>query len=161
MTYGLEVIPIKKKEMDQMETMQRKILKQLQGLSNQVANTAVYTLIGAVPIRMVIDRNMLSLLMNIIKNNNSLEFQIPERQVVMKSEKSNIFINRVEEALTKYGMEPVENLMKHPKSKEKWKRIVRYHQNKYWHEICLEDQSNKKKLSYLQIQENPSFINAA
>lgn len=53
--------------MNQIETMQRKTLKQLQGLPNQVANTAVYTLIGAVQIRMVIDRNMLSLLMNIIR----------------------------------------------------------------------------------------------
>jgi hypothetical protein len=39
--YGLEVMPIKKKEMEQMEIMQRKLLRQLQGLSNQVANTAV------------------------------------------------------------------------------------------------------------------------
>lgn len=84
--------------------------------------------------------------MNIIRNNNLLEYQIPERQVAMKNEKSNIFINRVDEALTKYGMEPVENLMKHPKSKGKKKRIVRYHQNKHWHEICLEDQSNKKNI---------------
>ena len=45
--YGLEVMPIKKKEMGQMEVMQRKLLRQLQGLSNQVANTAVYVLIGA------------------------------------------------------------------------------------------------------------------
>jgi hypothetical protein len=59
-------MPIKKKEMEQMEIMQRKLLRQLQCLSNQVANTAVYVLIGAVPIYMMIERNMLSLLMNII-----------------------------------------------------------------------------------------------
>lgn len=44
-------MPIKKKEMDQMERMQQKILKQLQCLPNQAANTAVYTLIGVVLIR--------------------------------------------------------------------------------------------------------------
>jgi hypothetical protein len=38
--YGLEVLPLKKKEMEQMEIMQRKLLRQLQCLSNQVANTA-------------------------------------------------------------------------------------------------------------------------
>jgi hypothetical protein len=50
----------KKKEMEQMEIMQRKLLRKLQCLSNQVANTAVYVLIGAVPIYMMIERNMLS-----------------------------------------------------------------------------------------------------
>jgi hypothetical protein len=60
-------MPIKKKEMEQMEIMQRKLLRQLQCLSNQVANTAVYVLIGTVPIYMMIERNMLSLLMNIIR----------------------------------------------------------------------------------------------
>jgi sterol desaturase/sphingolipid hydroxylase (fatty acid hydroxylase superfamily) len=60
--------PFTKKEMEQMEIMQRKLLRQLQGLSNQVANTAVYVLSGAVPIYMMIERNMLSLLMNIIRN---------------------------------------------------------------------------------------------
>jgi hypothetical protein len=60
-------MPIKKKEMEQMEIMQRKLLRQLQCLSNQVGNTAVYVLIGTVPIYMMIERNMLSLLMNIIR----------------------------------------------------------------------------------------------
>lgn len=45
-------------------------------------------------------------------------------------------------------------LTEHPKSKEKWKMIVRYHENKYWHEICIEDQSNQKTMVYFQIQEN-------
>jgi hypothetical protein len=48
----------------------------VQCLSNQVANTAVYVLIGAVPIYMMIERNMLSLLMNIIRNNTTVEYQI-------------------------------------------------------------------------------------
>ena len=47
--------------------------------------------------------------------------------------------------------------MQNPSSKEKWKTIVKYHQDKYWHRICSEDQSSKKSLDYLQIQEKPSF----
>jgi hypothetical protein len=46
-----------RKEMEQMEIMQRKLLRQLQCLSNQVANTAVYVLIGEVPIYMMIEPN--------------------------------------------------------------------------------------------------------
>ena len=68
-----------------MEIMQRKLLRQLQGLSNQVANTAVYVLIGAVPIYMMIERNML--LMNIIRNNTTVEYKILMRQLAMRNEK--------------------------------------------------------------------------
>jgi hypothetical protein len=82
--YGLEVMPIKKKEMEQMEIMQSKLLRQLQCLSNQVANTAVYVLIGPVPIYMMIERNMLSLLMKIIRNNTAVEYKILMEQTNKK-----------------------------------------------------------------------------
>ena len=153
--YGLEVMPIKKKEMEQMEIMQRKLLRQLQCLSNQVANTAVYVLIGAVPIYMMIERNMLSLLMNIIRNNTTVEYQILMRQLAMRNEKDHTFINRIQEVIQKYKLEPVEKLMEQPKSKEEWKRIVKSHQNIYWHERCKADQLEKKSLKYLQIQDRP------
>ena len=122
MTYGLEVMPIRKKDMEQLESMQKKILRQLQGLPNQTANTAVYSLIGAVPIQMIVDRNMLSMLMNIIRNKNSVECQILLRQLAMKNEKSNLFVNRVQSALSRYEMESMEQLMQNPSSKEKWKK---------------------------------------
>ena len=100
-TEPLEVMPIKKKEMGQMKIMQRKLLRQLQGLSNQVAHTAVYVLIGAVTIYMIIERNMLSLLMNIIRNNTTVEYKILMRQLAMRNEKDHTFINRIQEVITK------------------------------------------------------------
>jgi hypothetical protein len=45
--------------------------------------------------------------------------------------------------------------MEQPKSKEEWKRIVKLHQNNYWHERCKADQLEKKSLQYLQIQDRP------
>ena len=117
-TEPLEVMPIKKKEMEQMKIMQRKLLGQLQGLSNQVAHTAVYVLIGAVTIYMIIERNMLSLLMNIIRNNTTVEYKIIMRQLAMRNEKDHAFINRIPEVIQKYNLEPVEKLMEQPKSKE-------------------------------------------
>ena len=47
------------------------------------------------------------------------EFQILEHQVAMENGKSNIFINIAHEALAKNKMEPVDSLMKHPKTKGK------------------------------------------
>jgi hypothetical protein len=45
--------------------------------------------------------------------------------------------------------------MEQPKSKEEWKRIVKLHQNNYWHERCKADQLEKKSLQYLQIHDRP------
>jgi hypothetical protein len=43
--------------------------------------------------------------------------------------------------------------MEQPMSKEEWERIVKFHQNMYWHERCKADQLEKKSLQYLQIQD--------
>ena len=48
------------KDKEQLEILQKKILKQIQGLPCRAANTGVYVLLGAVPVEMVIERNMLS-----------------------------------------------------------------------------------------------------
>jgi hypothetical protein len=91
--------------LEQMKIMQRKLLRQLQGLSNQVAHTAVYVLIGAVTIYMIIERNMLSLLMNIIRNNTTVEYKIIMRQLAMRNEKDHAFINRIPEVIQKYNLD--------------------------------------------------------
>jgi hypothetical protein len=104
---------------------------------------------------MMIERNMLSLLMNIIRNNTTVEYKIRMRQLAMRNEKDHTFINRIQEVIQKYKLEPVEKLMEQPKSKEEWKRIVKLHQNIYWHERCKADQLEKKSLQYLQIQDRP------
>ena len=66
------------------------------------------------------------------------------RQLAMRSEKDHAFINRIQEVIQKYIFEPVEKLMEQPKSKDEWKRIVKPHQNNYWHERCKADQLEKK-----------------
>jgi hypothetical protein len=53
----------------------------------------------------------------------------------MRNEKDHTFINRIQEVIQKYKLEPVEKLMEQPKSKEEWKRIVKFHQNIYWQTI--------------------------
>ena len=155
MTYGLEVMVIRKKDMDQMENMQRKIIKQIQGLPTQAANTAAYVLIGAIPVQLVIERNMLSLLMNILRCNTSVEYQIIKRQLAMREMNGNTFINRIHDILARYDMENVDKLILHPKSKYEWKALIKKHQNIYWHKLCTEDQATKSSLQYLQIQEKP------
>jgi hypothetical protein len=82
--------------------------------------------------------------MNITRNNTTVEYKILMRQLAMRNEKDHTFINRIQEVIQKYKLEPVEKLMEQPKSKEEWKRIVKSYQNIYWHERCKADQLEKK-----------------
>ena len=52
---------------------------------------------------------------------------------MLNSGKQNSCFER-QKKYAKYKLEPVEKLMEQPKSKEEWKRIVKFHQNIYWHE---------------------------
>ncbi|CAG2257957.1 unnamed protein product [Mytilus edulis] len=58
--YGLEVMNLLAKEKDMLELAERKILRQIQGLPNNTANMAVYTLVGAEPIAITLDKNVLT-----------------------------------------------------------------------------------------------------
>jgi hypothetical protein len=75
----------------------------------QLAHILLYLLLGligigvAVPIYMMIERNMLSLLMNIIRNNTTVEYKILMRQFAMRYEKDHTFINRIQEVIQKYN----------------------------------------------------------
>jgi hypothetical protein len=117
MTYGLEIMPMTNKDKEQLEILQKKILKQNQGLPCRAANTGVYVLLGAVPVEMVIERNMLSTFMNIARNTLSVEYYILSRELAMKNENGKIFINRIQEILGKYGLGKVEEYLHSPKAK--------------------------------------------
>ena len=82
-------------------------------------------LLGAVPVEMVIERNMLSTFMNIARNKLSVEYHILSRELAMKNENRKIFINRIQEILEKYGLGKVEEYLHSPKAKEVWKIIVK------------------------------------
>jgi len=68
-----------KTDLQKLERLQLKILKQFQGLSERTTNVGVYSLLGIELIAAVIDRNTLSLLGGIIRNKSTIEFAILER----------------------------------------------------------------------------------
>jgi hypothetical protein len=53
---------------------------------------------------MMIERNMLSLLMNIIRNNTTVEYQIIMRHLAMRNEKDHAFIIRIQQVIQKYNV---------------------------------------------------------
>lgn len=155
--YGLEVMAITNKDYDQLEVMQRKLLRQLQGLPNSTSNTAVYVLIGAIPIRMIVERNLLALFMSIVRNPQSIEHVILTRQMYMDNPDGAAFLCKVQQTLEKYTLKSVGEYFDKPLGKNEWKTEIRKAQGNFWYEKCKEDQSTKKSTTYLQIQRNASF----
>ncbi|VDI56365.1 Hypothetical predicted protein [Mytilus galloprovincialis] len=103
--YGLEVMNLLAKEKDMLELAERKILRQIQGLPNNTANMAVYTLVGAEPIAITLDKNVLTFFMNIVRNSGAIECEILRRQIVFSDQRGKDFINRVEKNSIKIQFE--------------------------------------------------------
>jgi hypothetical protein len=64
--------------------------------------------------------------MNIIRNNTTVEYQILMRQLAMRNEKDHTSINRIQEIIQKYKLEPV-GARPPAKNMIFWRKIVIFH----------------------------------
>ena len=155
MLYGLEIMNLTKTDINTIELAQRKILKQIQGLPKNTANTAIYILLGAETAEIKLDKNILTFFMNAIRNHDSIEYHIIDRQLAMSNQDDQTFVRKVEKILAKYELENIQEYMKEPIEKIRWKGIIRTKANNYWKSICEADKEEKRSLEYIQIQKRP------
>ena len=76
-----------------MERFQRKCLHQIQGLPDKTSNCVTLSLMGVPPVETIIHKNILNLFVNSARSQNSVEYDIIERQLVMKSSVESSFCN--------------------------------------------------------------------
>ncbi|CAG2235429.1 unnamed protein product [Mytilus edulis] len=143
------------KEKDMLELAERKILRQIQGLPNNTANMAVYTLVGAEPIAITLDKNVLTFFMNIVRNSGTIECEILRRQIAFSDLRGKDFINRVEKTLSKYNLKSSSYYIENPLNKIEWKRLVGIKIKEYWKNECHNEKMEKTSLKYIEIQNNP------
>ena len=106
--HGIELLDVRKKDLEDLEVYQRKILKQLQSLPERTASVAVLGLVGVKTIEAQIDIKILTTFLNIAKDPSSLEHQLAHRQLLIKSENSCSWFIKVKQILHKYDLpEPV------------------------------------------------------
>ena len=77
--YCLDVQLLKKKDIENLEKFQRQCLKQF-----DTSNSACLALLGILPIEVILHKNLLSMYVNMIRNGDSIEYEIAQRQLVMK-----------------------------------------------------------------------------
>ena len=80
--YGLEIIPLNKTaQLDKINRYHIKTLSNIQSLPQRTATSAVYQLLGALPIEAELHKRQLSLLYNVIKSENKCLRDLVERQL--------------------------------------------------------------------------------
>ena len=148
-TYGLEVLSLRKKDIEMLEKFQRKSLKQLQSLPDKTPNVMTLGLLGILPMEVVIDKNALNLFMNIISNKDSIEYQIAERQLAMKDSEEKSWFNYIKSILEKYKMPSVYALLEEQPSKSKWKQILKQSVHSYVEALWTSELESKQSLKYV------------
>ena len=102
--YGLDVQLLKKKDIENLEKFQRQCLKQIQGLSDNTSNSACLALLGILPIETILHKNLLSMYVNMIRNGDSNEYEIAQRQLVMKEPHQKSLFNFIKDILELYEL---------------------------------------------------------
>jgi hypothetical protein len=149
--YGIEVQFTTNQDITKLELLQRKILKHLQGLPDRTS-VAVYSLIGAEPIETLVDKNYLSLFMNIIWSPESVEYDILRRQLAMSTDRRSSFTLIVREIIDKLKLPNINYLMANPPTKRTWKSLVKKAVATYWKEKWETERQGKISLTYLKLQ---------
>ena len=100
--YGLEVLVLSKKQIDQLEIYFKKLLKQIQSLPDNVADPASYLLIGLLPAEAYYDRNLIVMFSMVLQD--PLLFKIAQRQFSQKNHNSSSWFMYAQRRLERYNI---------------------------------------------------------
>ena len=153
--YGIEVLQNRKTDIERLEKQQRQMLKHFQGLPERTATVGVHILLGAEPIESIIDKQKLSLFMNICRLSGSTECKVLSRQLVMSKPTDRSFASNIKDILQKYSLPSARSLINNPVNKPRWKQMVEKAVSNYWYLEWVTQLQEKSTLKYLQIQDSP------
>ena len=151
MTYGLECLTLSSNEIDPLEQYYRSLLKDIQHLPTATANPACYLLLGALPIEGHIHIKTLSLFGNIMRREDSIEYEVLERQLAVKDINSNSWAIHVKKLLSQYGLPRPIQLLYSMCSKTEWKKCVKSHVTSYWFDQLRDAASRMVTLTHLNL----------
>ena len=140
--YGLEVLSLNKKQLDDLWKFHLEILKNIQSLPTRTANTIVYLLLGALPLKAEIEKKQLGLFYAVVTSENPTLQQFWKRQYVLQHDGS--FFKQIYELIEKYDLPPP-NEMRHL-SKVQCKILVKKTIRCYWTEQLQMEAGEKAKL---------------
>ena len=105
-------------------SFERRLLKQIQGLTDRCPTIAVYSLLGAIPITTQIEKNILTTFYSIAANKEFVEHEIARRRLAIKDQNSNSCFTHIRKLPQKYSLPTAYDLMERPPTKGKWKAML-------------------------------------
>ena len=150
MLYGLETYCLRAKDVQQLEQLQRSIMKRVQCLPVGTATSAAYGLLGIRPIQQELDIRKLTLLGNVLQNKNTLEYEIVQRQLAVKSIESKSWFADCNRLLYKYNLPNIYHVIDNIESLEGWKVLIKKQIDSYVEKEWASDA--KVSLQWLNMQ---------
>ena len=111
-TYGLEILNMSTKEINSLNQFHKKLLKQIQTLPDRTADSAIFLLLGALPLQATIESRMLNLYGIICRSSGV------EREITTKTIKSKSWFIQVSKILNKYNLTDPHTLLDSPQRRE-------------------------------------------
>ena len=108
----------------QLEQFQRTTLRLIQNFPINTAISAVYGLLGIRPMQQELDLRKLTLLGNVLSNRDTLEYQIAQRQLAVKSLDSKSWFSSCNRLLYKYMLPNLYTVDQTFECMEKWKSEI-------------------------------------
>ena len=130
--HGLEAAVIVKKDLDQLDSYYRGLLRQIQGLPKNTATEAIYILLGALPIKAHLHRRVLSLVGSIarLSPDNPLKL-LATRQLATKDASFTGWFQQASRIGEVYGIN-ISEVILHPWPKITWKRYIASAISQHW-----------------------------
>jgi hypothetical protein len=149
--YGLEVLKLNKSDIKSLENYQTNAMKQIQHLPTRASSAAILLLVGQLPVEGAIDRQILTFFGNAIRA-DSVERDIIERQLAMKSGSSSSWVLTVTKILDKYSLPNTLSLLETRPSKEHWRQMVRRSVVDFWTRKLVKDAKSQTSLKFLNVE---------
>ena len=119
MLYGLEIVSLRRDDINNLELYFRNFRKQIQNLPTHTANEAAFLLLGLLPLEAELDRKVLTMFVNIAWS-DGVEKNLAERQLLVKPHSSKSWFVTTDTLLRKYDLPSALQLLKQCLSKLKW-----------------------------------------
>ena len=152
LTYGLEIVLPKGKNLDNINRQYKKWIKQILSLNTNVTDPAVFILAGTLPIEaeMYIKAITLILYGNITRAEQSfVEWKLAERQLTIKSHDSHSWFIEIKELCLKYDILNIYHYLQNPLSKNQWKKMIKTKIYAYWKSRLSEEAKLYKSLKFM------------
>ena len=145
--YGAELWTKSKRAIESLNGFHLRALKIIQGLPDRTANAGTLALVGALPITAKIHQARLSLLWNVISDDDTTTNEIISRHYIM--EIPNSWVSETAEILYMYNLPTIADLLIDLPTKTEWKRITKLSISDYWSQVISDDIRSKTSLKYL------------